>query len=105
MRLSVKSSSARPMASVFIAAEGTPVVTVPEVGIAEAIAASGSGFVATPDAAALAEPVRLLLRDPDLRSRMGRRGREAVIAAFSWPAIATRMEDEYRAILASFRPA
>jgi glycosyltransferase involved in cell wall biosynthesis len=81
-------------------AEGTPVITVPGVGVADAVAASGSGFVVAPDASALAAPVRKLLADPELRSQLGRCGRKAVVASFSWPAIASRMEDEYRAILA-----
>jgi glycosyltransferase involved in cell wall biosynthesis len=84
-------------------AEGAPVITVSQVGIADAVERSGGGFVVAPDAAAFGAAVRQLLADPDLRSRMGRRGRAAVVGEYSWTAVAERMELEYRAIVDDFR--
>jgi glycosyltransferase involved in cell wall biosynthesis len=84
-------------------AEGTPVIVVPQVGIADSIRESGSGFVVAPDAAAFADAVRQLQEDGDLRARMSERARETVAAQFSWHAIGLRMENEYRAILSDFR--
>jgi len=87
-------------------AEGTPVIAVPQVGIADGLEESGGGFVVAPDATAFADAVRQLLADPDLRSRMGQRGRGAAVAKYSWAAIGERMEVEYRAIVdASHRSA
>jgi len=84
-------------------AEGTPVIVVPQVGIADSVRESGSGFVVAPDAAAFADAVRQLQNDGNLRSRMGERARATVAAQFSWDAIGVRMENEYRAILNDFR--
>jgi len=84
-------------------AEGTPVIVVPQVGIADAIKESGSGFVVGPNAEAFADAVRQLQANPDLRSRMGERGRAAVAAGFSWAAIGEQMEIEYGTIVNDFR--
>jgi len=80
-------------------AEGTPVIVVPQVGIADSVRESRSGFVVAPDAAAFADAVRQLQNDGDLRARMGERARATVAAQFSWDAIGALMENEYRAIL------
>ena len=84
-------------------AEGTPVIVVPQVGIADDVKESGSGFVVAPGAAAFADAVRRLQSDGDLRARMGERARATVATRFSWDAIGARMEDEYRVILNDFR--
>ena len=75
-------------------AEGTPVIVVPQVGVADIVRESGGGFVVAPTAAAFADAVRQLQDDRDLRARMGERARAAVAANFSWPAIAARMEHD-----------
>jgi len=80
-------------------AEGTPVIAVPQVGIADGIKESRGGFVVAPDAPSFADAVRKLQADPDLRTSMGQRARAAAIANYSWAAIAERMEIEYRVIL------
>jgi glycosyltransferase involved in cell wall biosynthesis len=80
-------------------AEGTPVIVAPQVGIADSVRESGSGFVAAPSAEAFADAVRQLQTDRDLRTGMGARARATVAAKFSWDAIGVQMENEYRAIL------
>jgi len=80
-------------------AEGTPAIVVPQVGVADFVRASGAGFVVAPTAAALADAVRHLQRDPELLAGMRARARAAVAESRSWPAIAARMEDVYRALL------
>ena len=84
-------------------AEGTPVIVVPQVGLADSVREWGGGFVVAPDAAAFADAVRQLQDDGDLRVRMGERARATVAAKFSWDAIGARMEHEYHAILNDFR--
>jgi len=80
-------------------AEGTPAIVVPQVGVADFVRESGAGFVVAPTAAALADAVRRLQRDPELLAGMRARARAAVAESRSWPAIAARMEDVYRALL------
>jgi len=80
-------------------AEGTPVIAVPQVGIAGGIEEAGGGFVVEPDAASFAHAVRQLQGDCALRSRMGRAARAAAVEKYSWAAIAERMEAEYRAVV------
>jgi glycosyltransferase involved in cell wall biosynthesis len=49
-------------------------------------------FVAPGDASALAEAVVDLLRDPEQRERLGRRGREVAVERYSWSRIAEQIE-------------
>lgn len=79
-------------------AEGTPAIVAPEVGVAEIIVEHSSGLVVPSEAPAIADAVRRLQRDPGLRAAMGERGRAAVAARFSWPAVAGRMENAYRQV-------
>jgi glycosyltransferase involved in cell wall biosynthesis len=80
-------------------AEGTPVIVAPQVGIADSVRASGSGFVVAPSAEAFADAVRQLQTDRVLRTGMRERARATVAAKFSWDAIGVRMENEYHAML------
>lgn len=71
---------------------GIPEVVVPEeTGLAVDLALSPGTFEpADPEAfsSALAVAINRLVRDPELRTEMGRRGRERVLEHFSWDAIA-----------------
>jgi alpha-maltose-1-phosphate synthase len=49
-------------------------------------------------AAALAAAINRLAADPELRTRMGRQGRQRVLAHFSWDAIAETTLDLYRTL-------
>ena len=62
---------------------GKPVVVTETGGAKEAVEDGHSGFVvAARSAAALADRLRVLLADEDLRARMGRRGRRRAEALF-----------------------
>ena len=50
-------------------------------------------------AAAIAERVNILLRDPDLARRMGKAGRRRAMERFSWTAIADRTVELYRSLV------
>lgn len=66
-----------------------PIVSTNRGGPAETVVHGETGFLVPPrDAAALAEAVIRLLRDPDLRQRMGAAGRARVLAHFSVEAMA-----------------
>jgi glycosyltransferase involved in cell wall biosynthesis len=65
-------------------AAGIPVVGTRAGGLPEAVSAGVSGFIVPPrDPVALADAVLRLLRDPGLRERMGRAGRQWVQERFS----------------------
>ena len=67
-------------------AAGTPVVTTDRGAIAETIVDGETGFVLpTPDPRALADRILLLLRDADLRSRMGSAARARYLEHFTQP--------------------
>ncbi|NDJ60838.1 MAG: glycosyltransferase family 4 protein [Chloroflexi bacterium] len=72
------------MVNVEAMACARPVVSTRRGGPTETVADGETGFLVDPrDAAGLARHVIALLRDPDLRARMGRAGRARVEARFS----------------------
>ncbi|MBI3016357.1 MAG: glycosyltransferase family 4 protein [Candidatus Tectomicrobia bacterium] len=74
-----------------VAAVATRVGGIPEVAEDRL-----TGFFTEPgDAAGMAEKILLLLADPELRGRMGREGRQRVLARFTWDRVARALENEY----------
>ncbi|HEY3684823.1 MAG TPA: glycosyltransferase family 4 protein [Streptosporangiaceae bacterium] len=70
-----------------------PVVTTSVGDLTAAVAHGETGLVVPPrDREALATAIADLLADPERAARLGARGREALAARASWPAIASRME-------------
>lgn len=80
-------------------AAGCPVVVTPEVGAASIVEESGAGVVVNGVPAELAVAIAQLLADPVRRADMGRRGRAAAVAKYSWPAVAVQMLEHYRAAI------
>jgi glycosyltransferase involved in cell wall biosynthesis len=76
-------------------AVGAPVVVTPEVGLAAEVERSGAGVVTPNDPPTLAAALRELLADPIRRAEMGRRGRAAVEARYTWERVAVLMEGVY----------
>ncbi len=79
-------------------AAGCPVVVTPEVGIANIVEETASGWVIDGDSATLGDAITRLLDDPGLRRQMGERGMAAARARFSWDAVAAQMESVYESI-------
>ena len=79
-------------------AMGCPVVVSPEVGAAGLVTEAGAGLVVSNEPDQLAEAVRGLLADRELRGRMGQRGREYARRMLSWDGIAARTEMLYRTV-------
>jgi glycosyltransferase involved in cell wall biosynthesis len=80
---------------------GTPVVAAAAGALPEVLAATGGGVLVAPgDAGALAKGIAKLLEQPEARARLGAEARPRVVAAYSWPRIAERTADLYRAVLA-----
>jgi len=70
---------------------GTPVICSAVGGMPEIVEDGVTGFVVPPnDPLALRGRLELLRRDPDLRGRMGRAGRDRVLREFTWDQIARR---------------
>ena len=78
---------------------GCPVVVTPEVGIATLVAATGAGVVCDGAPEPLSKTIVELLRDPERRSEMGRRGKEGAQSKLSWGGVAAETEDLYRHML------
>lgn len=70
---------------------GLPVLAAPTGGIREAVEDGRSGFLVDPaDAGAWNARLLELLRDPDLRARMGKRGREIAVDRYDVGAMVAR---------------
>ena len=80
--------------------EGCPVVVTPEVGASGIVEASGGGLVTIGEPAALAAAISRLLSDAALRADMGRKGMEVVRSQYSWDAVAEKMLEVYRDVIA-----
>lgn len=78
---------------------GLPVVATTAGGLPEVVEDGVTGLLTPPgDARALAEAITRLLRDPALRERMGRAGRERALAYFMADRVAERMTAVYEQV-------
>lgn len=83
-------------------ASGLPVVATDTGGTRELIIDGHTGFLAPPgDPAALADRLGTLIDDPDLRKKMGERGRFRIVTDFTTEKMARRFERLYHTLLAS----
>jgi len=80
---------------------GVPVLATPDVGMAEIVREITAGVVVDPSPAGIANGLNSLLADAGASLAMGEAGRAHVVAHYSWQAVARRMEDLYRSVLAS----
>ncbi len=82
-------------------ASGTPIITTPAGGIASVVRHLQTGIIVPErDPASLADAIRLLARDPELRVRVGEAARASVAARFGWELVAGRFEAAYNRALA-----
>jgi glycosyltransferase involved in cell wall biosynthesis len=66
---------------------GVPVIASDTMGISEVVTENECGLLVTAgDAAGIVHATQRLLEDPAMAAEMGRRGREAVVAKYSWAA-------------------
>lgn len=83
-------------------ASSLPCVATRVGGNAEALADGQSGFIVdSDDPQAMAEKLLILLCDPELRQRMGHRGKETVESRFSAHSMITQLVGVYDELLAS----
>jgi len=85
-------------------AHALPVVATRAGGIPDKVVEGRTGALAEPgDAEALAEALRPLVAQPDLRREMGRRGRARVEERFAWSALVERTLALYQELVAAAR--
>jgi glycosyltransferase involved in cell wall biosynthesis len=81
-------------------ARGIPIVQPAHGSFPELVEQTGGGVLVQPgDAAALAEAIAALLRDPSRRSELGKKGRAAVESAFTEDRMAENMLKVYQNVL------
>jgi len=91
-----------PVVSIEAQACGVPVVTTTATGAIDSIVDGVTGFlVAVGNVQALAARIDQLLRDPQLRARMGQRGRTLVVREFRQEVVGQALLEEYRQMLRS----
>ncbi len=77
---------------------GTPVIASKVGGLAFSVQEGKTGYlVPSGDAATMADRIRLLLKDPDLRQRLGRQAARWA-QRYGWPAIADRLLEVYEQV-------
>jgi glycosyltransferase involved in cell wall biosynthesis len=82
-------------------ASGTPLISTPAGGIPSVVRDWHTGVIVPErDAAALANAILTLARDPQMRVRLGEAARASVVARFGWEIVAGRFEDAYDRALA-----
>lgn len=84
-------------------AAGRPVIVTPEVGLADAIAESGAGWVVNGDPALLGRRIAEVAVDRDLCDRAGEHGRRLVRSRYSWSHVAEEMESVYERTIREYR--
>lgn len=83
-------------------AAGLPCVTTDVPGCREAVQNGENGWLVPPrDPQALARALNLLIENPDLRCRMGQRGRDMVLTEFASPIICQQTLQVYERMLLS----
>lgn len=84
---------------------GVPVVVSDAGGLPEVVLDGVTGLVVRRENVRAATAALLrLIGDSELRSRMGRAGREHVLAEYEWTSCVRRMEDVYHQLLAQSEP-
>jgi glycosyltransferase involved in cell wall biosynthesis len=96
----VETSELLSLTAIEAMASGTPVVASRIGGIPEILRDGETGFLVEPgDAKALHDRLAELLRNRELRRRMGANGRDLVLERFTWEACADRCLSAYRELL------
>ena len=79
---------------------GVPVVSTTAGALPEVVADGETGWLAPPgNAAALADGIRRLMADPELRKRMGAAGRQRMLERFTWRETARKTVALYEEVL------
>ncbi|QPN64296.1 glycosyltransferase [Synechococcus sp. CBW1004] len=90
------------IAAIEALAAGTPTILSPGVAVSEAIAAAQAGHVCDSEPLALSQALEAALAGPPAAMRAA--ALDLATRAYSWPAIAMRLEETYLSILSGERP-
>lgn len=83
---------------------GTPVVACAAGALSEVMRVAPGGLVVPrDDPEGLAKGILTLIEQPDIRARLGRLGRERVVAHFSWARVAAATAEGYAEVIADRR--
>ena len=82
-------------------ASGCPVVVSPQVNLSEEIEKANAGMVVLPNEEAMAQSIRRLLQNSNLREQMGQNGRQLVFERFAWNKIILEYIEIYKNIIAN----
>jgi glycosyltransferase involved in cell wall biosynthesis len=94
------SNEGTPVSAIEALAAGRPVVATRVGGVPDVVREGEDGFlVETGDTDELAERLGRLARDPELRERMGRHGRERVLPRYAVERLVTDVDELYRSLL------
>src|SRR5207237_8126719 len=86
-----------PVSAIEALASGRPVVATRVGGVPDVVRDGEDGFLVEPgDVEQLAERLALLPRDPELRERMGRAGRERVLPRYAVDRLIDGVDKLYR---------
>jgi glycosyltransferase involved in cell wall biosynthesis len=81
-----------------------PVVACTAGALPEVVGDDGAGILVPPrNAQALAQAIKRLLKDPELRQQMGRAARRRVLDLFTWENAARQMVDVYQEVIDAHR--
>jgi glycosyltransferase involved in cell wall biosynthesis len=84
---------------------GTPVIATTGGAFPEIVDHDETGWMVPPgDSRALADAIKLLMRDPHLRDRLGGAGRQAILERFNWRKAAEETVAVYEEMLGRKQP-
>jgi glycosyltransferase involved in cell wall biosynthesis len=87
-----------PIAPIEALAAGLPVILTEACNI-PGIEEAGCGIIVRPENDSLSKAMRQLANNPELGKQMGDRGRELVLAKYTWARIASRLTQVYESVL------
>ena len=99
------SNEGTPVSAIEALAAGRPVVATRVGGVPDVVQEGEDGFLVEPGATdELADRLAQLARDPELRERMGRAGRERVLPRYAVERLVDDVDRLYRSLLQDARP-
>ena len=99
------SNEGTPVSAIEALAAGRPVVATRVGGVPDVVQEGEDGFLVEPGATdELAQRLAQLARDPELRERMGRAGRERVLPRYAVERLVDDVDRLYRSLLQDARP-
>ena len=71
---------------------GTPVVAINEGGFKETVVNNSTGFLVAPDKKEIGNAITKLIKNSNLREKMGKQGIEDINKRFLWPSLVKKIE-------------